>query len=319
MAVATGDNITAAQFNSLQSRVSNIMGTGSGDSGYGQTLASAQVAVTDIVQATDMINLKTDIDKANNHQSGSDSSLDAIATGKIIGADATGDDTATLTSTDGGFNDYETAVALIETNKLLLDSGNSSVESAESSSRTTNWNGIITHNFDVTFADENQRRFFFNAGGEIRFSASRAGGSTYSKNTDWTNMLSNMGTIKFGRTDTTCTGTGTTTTIGNSDLTATYQTIFTKAGSGNYAENEYEIRARFSTVDSQDKVLQFTVRFEDNDAGDQQPVTSGIGPAGPAEDEDVSGTITSTIQQLRATGSNVEVTTPSYSNTSELV
>ena len=68
MAVATGDNITAAGFNSLQSRVSNIMGTGSGDSGYGQTLASAQVAVTDIVQATDMINLKTDVDKANNHR-----------------------------------------------------------------------------------------------------------------------------------------------------------------------------------------------------------------------------------------------------------
>ena len=125
-------------------------------------------------------------------------------------------------------------------------------------------------------------------------------------------MLSNMGTIKFGRTDTTCTGTGTTTTIGNSDLTATYQTIFTKVGSGNYAENEYEIQARFSTVDSQDKVLQFTVRFEDNDAGDQTG-------EGAAHDEDVSGTITSTIQQLRATGSNVAVTTPSYSNTSNLV
>ena len=125
-------------------------------------------------------------------------------------------------------------------------------------------------------------------------------------------MLSNMGTIKFGRTDTTCTGTGTTTTIGNSDLTATYQTIFTKVGSGNYAENEYEIQARFSTVDSQDKVLQFTVRFEDNDAGDQTG-------EGAAQDEDVTGTITSTIQQLRATGSNVAVTTPSYSNTSNLV
>ena len=124
MAVATGDNITAAEFNSLQSRVSNIMGTGSGDSGYGQTLASAQVAVTDIVQATDMINLKTDIDKANNSVRSARFSR-CHSTGKIIGADATGDDTATLTPTDGGFNDYETAVALIETNKLLLDSGNS--------------------------------------------------------------------------------------------------------------------------------------------------------------------------------------------------
>ena len=128
-----------------------------------------------------------------------------------------------------------------------------------------------------------------------------------------------MRSIKFGRTDTTCTGTGTTTSIGNADLTAIYQTIFTKVGSGNYAENEYEIQARYSVVDGEPKVLQFSVRFEDNDAGDQQPVTSGIGPAGPAEDEDVTGTITSTIQQLRATGSNVEVTTPSYSNTSELV
>ena len=81
MAVSTGDNITAAQFNSLQSRVENVMGTGSGDSGYGQTLSSAQVAVTDTVQATDMINLKTDIDKANNHQAGSDSALDATTTG----------------------------------------------------------------------------------------------------------------------------------------------------------------------------------------------------------------------------------------------
>ena len=314
MAVSTGDNITAAQFNSLQSRVENVMGTGSGDSGYGQTLSSAQVAVTDTVQATDMINIKTDIDKANNHQIGSNSSISAIAVGKVIGADATGDTTASLTDTTGGFNDYETAVGVIETNKLSIDSGNSSVESAISSQRTTNWNGIITHDFNITFSDANQRRYFFNAGGEIRFSASRAGGSSYSKNTDWTNMLSNMGTIKFGRTDTTCTGTGTTTTIGNSDLTSTYQTIFTKDGSGNYAENQYEVQARYSTVDGQDKVLQFTVRFEDNDAGDQQ---GGYLP-GAAVDEDVSGTITSPIQQLRATGSNVQVTTPSYTNTSTL-
>tara|TARA_B100000424_G_scaffold269574_1_gene266828 strand:+ start:367 stop:1311 length:945 start_codon:yes stop_codon:yes gene_type:complete len=314
MAVSTGDNITAAQFNSLQSRVANVMGTGSGDSGYGQTLSSAQVAVTDTVQATDMINIKTDIDKANNHQIGSNSSVSDIAVGKVVGADATGDTTATLTDTSGGFNDYETAVGVIETNKLLIDSGNSSVESAISSQRTTSWNGIITHDFNITFSDANQRRYFFNAGGEIRFSASRTGGSSYSKNTDWTNMLSNMGTIKFGRTDTTCTGTGTTTTIGNSDLTSTYQTIFTKVGSGNYAENEYEVQARYSTVDGQDKVLQFTVRFEDNDAGDQQ----GGSKPGAAVDEDVSGTITSTIQQLRATGSNVQVATPSYTNTSTL-
>ena len=50
--MAVGDIITAARYNNLQSRVATIMGTGSGDEGYGQSLNSSQVAAAEKVTAT---------------------------------------------------------------------------------------------------------------------------------------------------------------------------------------------------------------------------------------------------------------------------
>jgi len=313
MAVSSGDTITAAQYNGLQSRVATVMGTGSGLDGYGQSLTSAQVSAGATVTATDMDNLRVDLNKANNHQIGANSNVANIAVGNVIGADATGADISSLTTTDGGFNDYESAVDTIESNKLSIDAGNSSVEAATSSTRTTSWNGVITHEFTVTFASANDRRFFFNSGGEIRFSANLSGQSG-SKSDDWSTLLNNMGTIKFNYTQTTSTGSGTGSSIGNYDLTGAYQTIFTKTGSGNYAENDYNIAAR---ADSS-SVLRFRIEFRDDDSGDPPitPLPKGATPGG--VDEDVNGTLASTIQQLRATGSNVEVATPSYTNTSNL-
>ena len=320
MAVSVGDTITAAQYNGLQSRIATIMGTGSGLDGYGQSLTSSQVSTGATVTATDMDNLRTDLNKANNHQLGSNASVANIAAGQVIGADATGTDISSLTVTDGGFNDYDTATSNIESNKFLLDAGNSTVEAATSSTRSTAWNGTLTHTFTVTFASADDRRYFFNSGGEIRFSANISG-QTGAKSDDWATLLSNMQTIKFNYTETTATGTGTGSAIGNSDLTGTYQTIFTKTGSGNYAENDYNIAARTDSA----TVLNFRIQFNDDDTGDQVLPGSenpgdvdGVIVPGPAVDEDVNGTLTSTIQQLRATGSNVSVASPSYANTATL-
>lgn len=309
MSVNTGDIITAAQYNGLQSRVATIMGTGSGTDGYGQSLSSSQINAGADITALDMDGLRIDINKANNHQLGSNASIGNIGVGDVIGAAASGTDPDNLDQTDKGFNDYDTAVGILETNKFLLDAGNSSVEAAISSTRTTAWNGVIEHVFTVTFADANQRRYFFNSGGEIRFSANLSGGND-PKGTDWATLLSNMGTIKFNYTQTSATGTGTGSNIGNNDLTTSYQTIFTKTGSGVYAENDYNIAAKRDS----NSVLRFRVQFRDDDTGDQQSFGAGSGPV----DEDVEGRITSSIQQLRATGSNVSVATPSYSNVSTL-
>ena len=50
-------DITAARLNNLQSRIALILGTGSGSSGYGQTLASAPVAASSVVSSSDINNL----------------------------------------------------------------------------------------------------------------------------------------------------------------------------------------------------------------------------------------------------------------------
>ena len=68
--MAIGDIITAARYNNLQSRVATILGTGSGDDGYGQTLNSNQVASTATINATDMSTLYTDIANGRVHQTG---------------------------------------------------------------------------------------------------------------------------------------------------------------------------------------------------------------------------------------------------------
>lgn len=311
--VIVGDTITAAQYNGLQSRIDTIMGVGSSTNGYGQVLTSTQVSAGDTVTAAQMDALRTDLNKANNHQIGSNALVGNIAVGQIIGADASGPDVDNLTVTDEGFNDYDTAVGVIETNKLVLDSGNSSVEAATTSSRSTNWNGTITHVFTVTFADADSRRHFFNSGGEIRFSANLSGQSG-SKSDNWSTLLSNMGTIKFNYTETVSTGTGTGYAIGNYDLTGTYQTIFEKTGSGNYVENDYNIAARADST----TVLNFRIQFRDDDSGDPPitPLPKGATPGG--VDEDVNGNLSSTVQQLRATGPNVSVPSPVYANTSTL-
>lgn len=292
MAVA-GGTISATDYNTVQSRINTIMNTD-----YGQTLSSSQVAVGDTVTDTVMDNLRTDITKAYAHQQGSNPTITDVADGDTI-----------LAST---INQYSTLMTTIETNKFVIGSGQSSIESGTSSSRTTQWGGngggTVTHTFTLNFASSAARSQFFNSGGQVRFTASRSGGSSESKNTDWTNMLSAMGTVIFNYTETTASS-GSGTTLGGLDLTTSYQTIFEKTGSGNYVENDYNIAARY--VGSN---IQFRIEFRDDDQGDQQ---AGYLP-GAAEDEFVDGTLTSTIQHRRATGSNVEVPAPTYTTNANL-
>ena len=313
MAVSVTDTITAAQYNGVQSRINTILGAGSGANGYGQAMASGQVVVGNTITAAQFDALRTDLNKANNHQSGANAGVGDIAAGQVIGADTSG------AATTEGFNDYDTATSTIETNRYNIDGGNATVEAGITAARTTTWNGTISHIFTVGFTDANARRYFFNSGGEIRFSAALSGQSG-AKSNDWSTMLSNMGTITMNYTSTSASGTGTDTVIGNDELTGTYQTIFTRTGSGVYAENDYNIAARYEGTGN--KTLRFRIQFRDDDAGDQQAVTDtgtdGAGTAGPAVDESVNGNLSSTIQQLRATGTNVQVVTPAYTNATTL-
>jgi hypothetical protein len=281
-----------SRYNEMQIKISNVLGNGSGNFGYGQTLASSLLS-TGNVNPSHMQNLKLDLNDAYIHQTGTDPGLTNVNTQVDI--------------TETVYVEYETVTNIVYNNKNdIFEASQASVEAKLTNQRSTAWGGgtqpqTVFHEFSVTFSNSDQRRYFFNAGGEIRFAASLTSGSG-AKYIDWNSMLTAMGTVKFNY-DTTTGSSGTSpNNIGNFDLTTSYQVIWIKSGSGVYSGNDTVVYAKVDSVDS--GKLIFKVEFNDSSPGNV--------------DEPVTGTLTSTITQLRPTGIYVEVATPVYLTTANL-
>ena len=301
--MAVGDLITALRYNNLQSRIAVIMGAGSGNSGYGQSLVSSQVAVGSNVDLIRVLNLRTDMIKARQHQTGSNEGP--------VGSGGTGAFPLVTTAdqiTDAFAANLESQMTTIETNKLALGSGQfTDTTDANTSQRTASWNGLLTHNITVAFGSNDNARYYFNSGGDIRFRVTLTGGTSDTGvnqiYTDWSNMFTTMGTIIFNHNSTTRTGSaGTASSVGFYQLTTSNQQIFSRVGSGNYASNTYIINAR---TDNAGNVF-FNIQFNDNKGGN------------PNFDEAVTGTLTSRIDIRRATGGNVAVNAPTITTTTAI-
>ncbi len=294
--MAVGDIITAARYNNLQGRVATIMGTGSGDEGYGQSLNSSQVAVSEKVTATHMSLLFNDLAAGRIHQTNTSPSEIAI----INTTDVILDDDSINKK---GVAQFENLTTTFENDRFDCDVNQATVETGVQGQYTVAWNGQLDHIVNVTFTDGNHARHFFNAGGEIRLNANIAYIGAESKTVDWMTILANMGTINMSYTETLSSGSGTGSSIGYFDLTTSFQQIFDKQGTGQYTENHYIVEVK-GNVAPNPTVLTFRINFNDDDPTDP----------GTPTDETVKGTLTSIVSQFRATGVNVEVATPTYAN-----
>ena len=139
-------DITAARLNNLQSRIALILGTGSGTSGYGQTVVSAQVNNTsDIVDADHINNIYTDMVKARIHQVGPGETgirqvlenLNVIAEDTSNQINDAGNLAADSEGTLKGIADFESLVFQIEADKLLLHASQSALEPKITSTRSS--------------------------------------------------------------------------------------------------------------------------------------------------------------------------------------
>jgi hypothetical protein len=296
VAIGTGNKILANDYNAIQSLVASILGTGytgSANAGYGQTVASSQVTTrTKIVVTNDSIGyLTADMTKIAAHQGNSFTIPANILKGNRINAV----DFSYLGSTAIGFYG----------SRFSITSGQYSTDTLSVGTRTTSWgsgSASIQHNVTITFSDANNARYFFNAGGSITFTASRSGGSTTTQNTDWTNLLSDIGTVTFNYNGTSSsTGHGTGSSIGWFNLTTTAQQIYTHAGNmetggSKYGVNSYTINASTNSFATQ---LILSIVFLDAH-------TSTFS-------DFVDGTLTSTVADRRPTGTNVSLPLPTSS------
>lgn len=296
--------ITASTYNNLRDRLNLVMGLGS--TGYGQVLSSSSVQAGETFTLAMWDNLRTDMLKTRQHQTGvsESSNLSTVTTSTDIS-------TALI-------NQYDAFITLISTNQRVIANNQATVENLVTAVRTLAWNGTITHTVTVTFTDTLRARYFFNAGGQIRFSASRTGTAATSKDTNWTNVLSSMGTLYMNHNSSGFLpgGSGSGSARGFYNLTTTFQTLFIK-GSSVYAyqENDYNIAARVDNATTP-RIITFRIEFRDDDLGNSPIPPPGPPPYGPKVDEPVTGVLTSTVSSFRPSGSNVSVTGPTATQTS---
>lgn len=218
---------------------------------------------------------------------------------------------------------YKAAAQDAVTNKLIaMPASEGGRDTLYNDNYLLAWNGVLTNIATVQFASYDAARYFFNSRGQIEISSTRAYGTGGLKNATWTTMLdpnSGMGTIIFNYNSTsniymltgnTASGSPSS-NIGFYQLTTSNQLIFEKqAPSGDYSANKYRIYAKLSDgnggVGSNSRI-DFQIEWRD-ESGNPNPQTYGtFGPFG--VDENVDGTMNSTVQMFRSTGS-VFITAP---------
>ena len=150
--------VTASRYNAIQTKIAAVLGTGSSDKGYGQSVTSAQVAAGETVTATHIANLHSDINKCILHQTaGATSAIVAPVTTDII--------EESNATTKKGWAQYEAEATVAETNRLTAKSGNMATTSEATNARTTAWGSspdTVNATFTVTFSSADIKRNYYN-------------------------------------------------------------------------------------------------------------------------------------------------------------
>ncbi len=277
MAYVAGDKILDDEYNTFVNSSSapfgynHFAGTGSGVYGLGQTHIGTVDGGSTTIKAAHWNALLTGMDNIANHTNDSLTARAQVTSGDTIKIKAAVEaDLATLAASVAAGCPNATAV-----------SESSELESAQSVAR---W--VTSHivEFSITFANGNDLRHFFNAGGKIRIKLTRTGNggsSATSKDSSVDEMITALGNFDIGSTTSTRSGSGETLTtdglaLGVDDFTTSYQTIIklTQA-SGTYTTMALEVEGKVNNgTYGTDTVVTVKCSLTDPDSGDSE-FTSG--------------------------------------------
>lgn len=308
-----GTAVLAADYNSIQAKIAGILGVGSGQSGYGQTVLSSQVTtgntITGIATTSQWAYLREDLRKARRHQTGNDTEGNALY-------DPVTDADKIIRQTH--FSTFNSFADTVITNKFTCAANKGSLENVLTPAvRSSAWNGTLTNTVTINFpgattADKaNNARYFFNAGGNFQIFGNfvPSGDTTVDRKNDiWKKLITNAGRATFNYTQTVSDGPPgaslSTYNIGWYNLTTTNQLILNKqAESLTYSANRLQIYARRDANSTQ---CIFEIQFQDLDTG-----SGSTTPPSTPIDENVTGTLTSTCQMFRPSGvGEVTITAP---------
>ena len=293
MTYSSGGLIQAVDYNGFASttsgaNVDSVWGTGSGDRGYGQSTTLGTVAAGATVTATQWASLNSRISSMASHTGTSITSRTNPVAGDIIGIlAALNTDLTNITNNRGN--------AAASGTQFTAWSGTSSKTSGTGSGNDA-WTITFTHT--ITFADANSARYFFNAGGRIKWETSKTSTGTDADD-EWNDLANTLvgdiyitggtgtqtiaGTGYTGTTKVGGTGTPTTlaTTTGYYDLTTSPVTIYKQfADTYSYTDQFIQINA---SVNAGGNIITLTTTWVDpggalppNDNISGGTATSGI-------------------------------------------
>lgn len=306
--MAVNDKIRTVDYNTIRTKVINVLGTGSADSGYGQLVRSSAVTESNKVTINEWGNLYFDIVNCYVHQTGSAPPSPSSAVENA---------TVRFNSTTAPNSQYDTFANTIVTNRFNIAGSQSFTTSKGSASQTwpgaygSFWTSKVQCFVTVSFSTANKARAFFNSGGELRFTSSRSGGTANPTNTanvgwrqneSWTNFLATVNPVFGGNKP----GTGVDPNNGTNfyRLSNTYGVFYSVSASSPYGSNSFRVSARTPSVADNStgtaSVIEFY--FEWIDAY-TDPVPGGGLPASSFPPGDgVDGTITLSCTTLEATG-----------------
>jgi len=305
--VATGDLIRSQNYLALKNTVTEYMSAtpdNDGTKGYGQATASSSdnyVVNQDFITANDINRLYADIARMRIHQTGVNSvsqpvaGLYPVSLGELVAAD-TGDNINGISTYDAdkGYNDMLSALNTVVSAGQYhkLDDSQADISTKEKTYQVSTWNGAKSCRFDVNFGTYANRRYFFNAGGELRLFFEMDYTGTQNKTVQWKDLLVNaIGTLTFRVNDCSIDGNG----LASSGYTTSFQALghtdFPVGGTSysqilrfdvtgtrsttNYTDNF--VRIQVSNGNSTGSQLRFLINLEDKAsegyAGDASPTS----------------------------------------------
>lgn len=186
MTYSVGGLIQATDYNGFAAdtagaNVNDVWGAGSGDKGYGQSTTLSTVSAAATVTATQWASLNSRISSMASHQGTSITSRTSPIAGDTIGIlAALNTDLTSITNNRGN--------AAGTGSQYTSWSGTSSKTTATGSGDAA-WTITFTH--VITFADAASARYFFNAGGRIKWECSKTSTGTDADD-GWNDLANNI-------------------------------------------------------------------------------------------------------------------------------
>jgi len=293
--MAKGTIISAPDYNSIRTKVVSVLGTGLGQRGYGQPVASLlPVSTGNEITAAQWNALRNDIVSIRLHQEGVEPGIVQLSSSTLIEFGA------------GNPNfRFNTLIDQAILTRFNIATSRSLITSRGSRTFSSAWNTLAQATLTVTFDNSDDARYFFNSGGKIRFTSSRTGGTISQQNNAWSNLLDSVGIFQFGA--------NTPDVVNFYSLTNSYQIVLQQAPSGVYGVtgSSFKIEAKCNVANNSTGtayVIDFRISWVDEYTD----------PGPPPPGDLIDGTLTLIIEELKASGPLVPsgtfvIVSPAYS------